>query len=125
MFKKGVFKIIVFKKQLKAGIDEATTTNPKLLLSLILLIVSLGVIHVFVNRSHTTTGRTENIQNLTPELPYSDSIFFKKAPAVTDIYDILRMESDLEKIMKKDSLSKEDSAFIMALDKKLNNMINE
>ncbi len=123
MLRKGLFKILMH--QLKKSVDQALSANPKWFLLIILLIVFLGTIYTLINRSNVTISRTENIESIIPQLPLSDSTFLKNSPGITDLYDILRMESNLERIMEKDSLSKQDSIFIIGLNKKLNNMINE
>lgn len=48
-----------------------------------------------------------------------------KAPSLADIFELAGLEARFERVMRKDTLSKADSAFIMEVDRKLNRMLDE
>ena len=123
MFKKEYFNL----RKTRSSLVPKSQKNPKKVIIIMLLIMGLGIgwliVKIYLSeKKEPKESMVEKIMH-----PIDTTQFFKESPAdkMFQLQEVMRLESKTKSILKKDTLSKEDSIFLLQVDQKLNNILNE
>ena len=123
MFKKEYFNL----RKTRSSLVAKSQKNPKKVIIIMLLIMGLGIgwLIVKIYQSEKKEPKESMVEKIMH--PIDTTQFFKESPAdkMFQLQEVMRLESKTKSILKKDTLSKEDSIFLLQVDQKLNNILNE
>ena len=123
MFKKEYFNL----RKTRSSLVAKSQKNPKKVIIIMLLIMGLGIgwLIVKIYRSEKKESKESMVEKIMH--PIDTAHFFKESPTdkIFQLQEVMRLESKTKSILKKDTLSREDSIFLLEVNQKLNNILNE
>ena len=107
------------------ALDAQVQKSPKRTIAIMAGLFIAGIVSIFIRKTHMNQGRSEVIKEVTTNIELPDPMGDGFFSGLMEIKEILDLENKFEEIVAKDTLTKEDSLFILDLNKKLNRMLYE
>lgn len=111
------------KNRLKNQLESWMNRNPRKSIGGMFAILVLGLVFVLLRRSTNTQDRTDTITDFADAFYDSATYRFEPVPSISDYTDLLKEEDRINEILKKDTLSHEDSLYLKSINEKLNKII--
>lgn len=125
MLKNEVSKIRNSTNRLAQKGNEYFLQNPKKVIAGMAIIMVTSIAYLITKNILSPKTHGESIERIIESIPSKDSLKMLANPLIGNFMEVLELEKELKKLVQKDSLTKEDSLFILNLDNQLNNMMNE
>ncbi len=109
--------------RLKNQLESWMNRNPRRSIGGMFAILVIGLVFVLVRRSTNTQDRTDTITDFADAFYDSATYRFEPVPSISDYTDLLKEEDRINELLKKDTLSHEDSLYLKSINEKLNKII--
>lgn len=116
----------MFKKEYSNLLDKGRK-NPKKVILAMSVLMFCGIIWLFVKISNPekNSSRKDPVEGFMQAVDTTDLLKENTADRFYQLQEVMRLESRTKSILKKDSLTKQDSIFLIEVNEKLNNILNE
>lgn len=114
-----------FKKMENAmsGVGRYIKGHPRPVLIIMLIIMFLGIVGLFIRRANSGQTPSQALDGIV--LPIDTVMENGAFMDISELYEVMQLESETRRILKKDSLTHDDSLFLEKVNEKLNSLLNE
>lgn len=106
-------------------LDAQVQRSPKRTIAIMAGLFIAGIVSIFIRKSHVDQGRSKVINGVTTNIGLPDTVGDGFFSGLMEIKEVLDLEKKFVETLAKDTLTREDSLFILDLNKKLNRMLYE